>query len=115
MKRLLRIKHLVLVVLGLAAAGWGTSTSLSDSDRYVSASPSISQNFVSIPNEGALLDLCYRLRSLSGITGVSYREYSPDKGSAVVTVFYNPVRTSPRALRIFMLYPYMLWNKPSRT
>ena len=111
----IRLRYLVLPVLAAVAAVWATSATSIDSDRYVSATPSVSQRFVSIADETSLLDLCYRLRSLAGITGVSYREYSPEAGTAIVTVFYNPRNASPEAIRVFMQYPYVLWTQPHRT
>jgi hypothetical protein len=85
------------------------------SDRYVTVSPQIEQRFVSIPSESALVDLCYRLQNIYGVTGVSYRNYSATDGSALVTVFYNPSMTNNREIRIFMRHPYVLWDKPRRT
>ena len=115
MIRTIQIKYILLPILGAAAAAWAMSATSFDSDQYVSATPSVSQRFVSIADENALLDLCYRLRSLAGITGVSYREYSPETGSAIVTVFYNPRFASPEAIKVFMQYPHVLWTKPHRT
>jgi hypothetical protein len=115
MIRSLPLKFFLLPIVGLVAAVWAMSATSVDSDHYVSSTPSVSQRFVSIADEESLLDLCYRLKSLAGITGVSYREYSPETGSAIVTVFYNPRMASPQAIRVFMQYPYVLWNKPSRT
>jgi hypothetical protein len=115
MIRAIRLRFVLLPILGAVAALWATSATSIDSDHYVSATPSISQRFVSIADEAALLDLCYRLRSLTGITGVSYREYSTDTRSAIVTVFYNPRTASPQAIRVFMQYPYVLWTQPHRT
>lgn len=115
MIRKIPFKYFLLPIVGAAAALWAMSAMSYDSDRYISSSPSVSQRFVSIADENSLLDLCYRLRSIGGITGVSYREYAPEKGSAIVTVFYNPRMASPEAIRVFMQHPYVLWNKLHRT
>src|SRR3954469_12926258 len=84
-------------------------------DRYLSTAPSVSQQFTAIPNEQSLVDLCYRLQNVQGVTGVSYRDYSMVTKSAVVTIFYNPHETSVRQLRIFLQHSRILWAEPART
>ena len=91
------------IVLGVAiAVGFGVgSYVVGDSGKYVSANPSMTQTFVGVPNEQSILELCYKLQGVQGVIGVSYRDYSADEHSAVVTVYFNPFETSPRQLRIF--------------
>lgn len=79
--------------------------------RYLTVNPSLTQRFVQVPSATSLDDLCYRLSGVQGVTGVSYREYSPNERTALVTVFFNPRETSVRQLRIFMLHTNILWQK----
>jgi hypothetical protein len=100
----------MLVVAALAAYGAATFVH-EPQERYLTLNPSVSQRFVSVGSEEALRDLCVRLSGVSGVTGVSYRDYQPDERSAVVTVFFNPRETSVRQLKIFMLHTRLLWQQ----
>ena len=101
-----------LPLLAIAAlAAWAVVGYISESHpRYLTATPSVTQRFVSVPSENSLIDLCYRLRGVQGVTGVAYRDYAPADGSAMVTVFFNPRETSVRQVRIFMLHTKILWS-----
>jgi hypothetical protein len=99
------------IVIGASLSFWTTRSS----NTYLSTRPSVSQTFVAIPNEQSLIELCYRINQIQGVTGVSYRDYSMAKESAVVTVYYNPRQTSIRQLRIFLQYTRVLWAQPART
>jgi hypothetical protein len=105
----------LLILTGVVAAVTVAGSTVWEGDRYVSVNPSVSQKFTAIPDEHTLQDLCYRLQSVQGVTAVSYRDYSPEIGTAVVTVFYNPRQTSMRQLRIFIQHSRILWEKPSST
>lgn len=78
---------------------------------YLTINPSVAQRFVAVPSEASVIDLCYRLQGIQGVTGVGYRDYSPENSSATVIVFYNPRETSVRQLKIFMLHTNLLWQK----
>jgi len=101
----------ISVVVGAGLSLWTAHSS----STYLSTRPSVSQIFVAIPNEQSLVELCYRINQIQGVTGVSYRDYSMTKESAVVTVYYNPRQTSIRQLRIFLQYTRVLWARPART
>jgi hypothetical protein len=101
----------ISIVVGGALSFWTTRSS----STYLTTRPSVSQTFMSIPTEQSLVELCYRLNQIQGVTGVSYRDYSMAKETAVVTVYYNPQQTSNRQLRIFLQYTRVLWAKPART
>jgi hypothetical protein len=105
--RLLSLAGVAAVVAVVAAAA-----THADSKRYVSMDNAVHQVFTGIPSEQTLIDFCYRLRDVRGVTGVGYRDYSAHDGRAVITVFYNPQMTTVRQLRILMSYPYILWEKP---
>lgn len=78
---------------------------------YITRNPSVSQRFVSVPSEAALVDLCYRLQGVYGVTGVSYRDYNATAHTALVTLFFDPQETSVRQLKIFMLHTKILWQQ----
>ena len=101
----------VCIVVGVGLSFWTTRSS----STYLTTRPSVSQTFVAIPSEQSLVELCYRLNQIQGVTGVSYRDYSMAKESAVVTVYYNPRQTSIRQLKIFLQYTRVLWAQPART
>jgi hypothetical protein len=104
----------ILIVTGMLVAGTAALLTGSDAERYATVNPVISQRFTEIPDENTLVDLCYRLQAVQGVTGVSYRDYSPETQSAIVTVFYNPRVTSTRQLRVFIQHTHILWSKPAR-
>lgn len=83
-----------------------------DSKRYVRMDDAVHQVLTGISSEQTLIDFCYRLRTVHGVTGVSYRDFSASDGRAVITVFFDPGQMSTRQLRILMSYPYILWDKP---
>ena len=105
-------KRYLPLALAAALAVAGSVALISDTQRtYITLNPSVSQRFVAVPSEGAVVDLCYRLRGVYGVTGVSYRDYSSATGSALVTVFFNPRQTSVQQLRIFMRHTGILWQR----
>lgn len=95
------------IFIGIAAG--------SGSEKYVSASPAITQRFTGVMSEKMLLDFCYQVRALKGITGVSYRDFSPSQRTATVTVFYNPRVTTQRQIKIFLEHASVLWVVPKAT
>src|SRR5512133_3705362 len=104
--------HRRWMFVGFAAVAVGMLTwsfTAQINGRYLSVSHSVSQQFRAIPSEDALADYCYRLSKVEGVTGVSYRDYSPASRTARVTVFYDPQSTSVRQLRIFMQHTRILW------
>ncbi len=115
MQRLNRYERIGLGILAVIVASFTLAVTSRGSDRFVSVSHSVSQRFVSIPSQATLDDLCFRLQAINGVTGVSYRDFSLSKHTAIVTVFFDPARTNPREIRIFMSHPAVLWTRPLRT
>jgi hypothetical protein len=115
MRLALRPFLLTRVLPALAAAAVAVTLTLvvldGGQERFLTLNPSLTQRFVQVPSEGSLVDLCYRLRTVQGVTGVSYRDFSPADRTALVTVFFNPRQTSVRQLRIFMLHTRILWQQ----
>jgi hypothetical protein len=106
------LKRALPMVIAAGVAAYMSASFVSDPQkRYLTVNPSVSQRFVSVGSEETLGDLCYRLRGVHGVTGVSYRDYSAADRSATVTVFFNPRETSVRQLRIFMLHTKILWQQ----
>lgn len=103
----------VLALGAVAIAGAALAIVAIDApqQRYLTVNPSLTQRFVQVPSEQSLVDLSYRLQGVQGVTGVSYRDYSPSDRSALVTVFFNPRQTSVRQLKIFMLHTRILWQQ----
>jgi hypothetical protein len=106
----------VLPFLTLATiVGYATASYIHEPRlRYLTRNESLTQRFVAVSSEQSLADLCYRLRAVHGVTGVSYRDYSESSHSAYVTVFFNPEQTSVRQLKIFMLQTRILWGQEMR-
>jgi hypothetical protein len=105
---------LLLAITAVAVAAVVQYTSAGN-DQYVSASPSITQLFTGVMSEKMLLDFCYQVRNIHGITGVSYRDYSAAHRTAMITVYYNPRVTSPRQVKIFLEHANILWVVPKAT
>ncbi len=115
MKRRKRPPYAACLAVAVVTAVIAAATVTEDAGKFVTVNPSISQRFVSIPNESTLADFCYRLSELNGITGVSYRNYDALRQTAIVTVFYNPKATTPRNIRIYLEHSYVLWTRPMST
>ncbi|MBS1913657.1 MAG: hypothetical protein JST22_16840 [Bacteroidetes bacterium] len=85
------------------------------SDDYASASPYLCYNFSGISDEGMLVDYCLHLRSIRGITAVSYRDFEPRKGRAMLVVYYNPHEASAKFVRILLDHSSVVWVTPKST
>jgi hypothetical protein len=109
--RFTRIRMLALIAAALAGAALTLVVVEVPQQRYLTVNPSLTQRFVQVPSEQSLIDLSYRLQSVQGVTGVSFRDYSTRDRSALVTVFFNPRQTSVRQLKIFMLHTRILWQQ----
>lgn len=105
----------LLIASGIIATLVALKLTSESGDKYLSVAPTISQKFTAIPNEQALVDLSYHLQQVQGVTGVSYRDYSMATKSAVVTIYYDPLETSVRQLRIFLQHSRILWEQLART
>lgn len=106
------------VLLAAAALGIALYVSHSTSrtaDVYVSHSPAMTQQFTGVLSEGMLVDFCYQVRTIQGVTGVTYRDFSPARRTATITVYYDARETSIRQIKIFMQGSSVLWNKPKAT
>ena len=108
-------KQIALSLAGIAVLAWTARITLSTSNDYVTASPKLEQRFTGVMSEKMLLDFCYQLQGMRGITGVSYREYAPAKRTAMITVYFNPQLTSARQIQIFMEHASILWRVPKAT
>lgn len=84
-------------------------------DDYVSASPAITFAYNGIRDEEMLMDFCVQLRTIRGITGVSFRDYSAETGRALLKVYYNPRLASPTQIRIFLQHSSIIWFTPRAT
>jgi len=103
---------LLLALVGVGMTFMASRFVSTEAERYVTVNPSITQRFASVPNESKVAEFCYRLRSLEGVTGVSYRDYDPVNRTATITIFYNPRATTVRNIRIFLLHGDVLWKRP---
>ena len=121
MKRIGTLKRLVFnrwtlfaavaMLVAAAIVPWTSRTA----EVYLTHSPSITQSFSGVLSETMLVDFCYQVQSIQGVTGVSYRDFSPVKRTATLTVYYNPQITSVRQIKIFMQGSGILWRKPKAT
>ncbi len=118
MKSFVTLKRLLLhrrMIFALAAAVVATAVVASTwrtSDAYITHSPSITQRFSGVLSETMLADFCYQVQSIQGVTGVSYRDFSPVSRTAMITVYYNPQMTSVRQIKIFMQGSGALLRQP---
>jgi hypothetical protein len=101
---------MAFVAVAAVVAGLTWNFAAETSGRYLSVNPSITQRFHAIPSEEALTEYCQRLGTVQGITGVSFRDYSPEKRSALVTIFYDPSQTSVRQVKLYIDNTRMLWQ-----
>ncbi len=84
---------------------------LDTEQRYITASPSLTQRFNDVASEKVLIDFCYRMGQVYGVTGVSYRDYSPQTGSAIITVYYDPAVASLRELNVLLHNSQVIWQQ----
>lgn len=106
--------RLLAALFGLAVVGTVSWLTGIGSQQFVTATPAVTQKFSAVPSERALLIVCFRLKNVQGVTGVSFRDYSPLQHTAIVTVFFDPALTSPRQIMIFVQHTSVLWEKPVR-
>jgi hypothetical protein len=105
-------KRIRLSMVALFAAASVTAIMSMQTSEFVSGSPSVTWRFESVRSEDQLIDLCYRIQEIYGVTGVTYQNYDATNASATVTVFFNPQATSVRQIRILMMNAKILWNRP---
>lgn len=79
--------------------------------QYVSTGYSISERVIAIPYEKALVDYCAALSRIEGVTGVSYRDYDLIEKTAIVTVYYDPVRTTDQQIRTYLGNTRSIWDE----
>src|SRR4051812_36744132 len=102
-------RTLVLAVTGILVVTGVAMMTMNGADQYVTASPSITQRFSGVTSEKMVLDFCYQLQTIHGITGVSYRDFSKTDRSVLITVFYDPQEASMHQIRVFLLNSGILW------
>lgn len=115
LKRFVMDRRVLLTFTALVVAACVSNITLRTSGTYVSHTPSITQNFSGVLSEQMLTDFCFQLRNVQGVTGVTYRDFSTARRTAMITVYYNPQETSVRQIRIFMQGSGVLWRKPKAT
>ncbi|MCE7935619.1 MAG: hypothetical protein DYG96_13665 [Chlorobi bacterium CHB2] len=103
----------IACLLLAAAVGYFTNRALLPfADRYIGTSHQLTMQLQQVQSEERLVEFCYQLHSLEGVTGVSYQNYSALERTATVRVFYNPAHTTPRMLRVFLQHSELLIGKP---
>lgn len=103
---------ILLLLVGVGITVLASRFVASEAEQYATVNPSITQRFASVPNESKVAEFCYRLRTLDGVTGASYRDYDPINRTATITIFYDPNATTPQNIRIFLLHGDVLWIQP---
>jgi hypothetical protein len=105
-------RRTLLLVAALSIAATVAFITASGSEELVTSTPSLTQKFTDVVSEKMLLDFCYQLRTIHGVTGVSYRDFNPAARSAVITVYYNPRITSSHNIKVFLQNARVLWVAP---
>lgn len=108
--RIIRSALWALTILGTTALFLMLSTK--SGAEYVSTGHSISERVVDIPYEKALVDYCAVLSQVNGVTGVSYRGYDVITKTAIVTVYYDPGRTTDQQIRTYLGNTRSIWDDP---
>ncbi|MEO6046236.1 MAG: hypothetical protein ABIQ57_02060 [Candidatus Kapaibacterium sp.] len=117
-RRLRGFRHYRAFVLSITAIMVGLFVASfvdSRSEGFVTSTPSLTLRFTGLANEQSMLDFCYQLQTIQGITGVTYREYSPGTQSALITVFYNPHVASERQIKVFLQNSTVVWGETRST
>lgn len=102
----------IVCLLLTVAIGYLVNQALSPfKDRYIGVNHQLTMQFREIQSEQRLVEFCYQLHSLQGVTGVSYQHYNLLERTATVRVFYNPELTTPQMLRVFLQHSELLIGK----
>lgn len=102
----------IICLLITVAVGYAVNqTLLPFADRYIGTSHQLTMEFREIQSEERLVEFCYQLHQLQGVTGVSYQHYNPIERTATVRVFYNPEHTTPRMLQVFLQHSELMTGK----
>lgn len=115
LKRFATDRRVLLALTALVVAVGVSSITQRTGSTYVSHTPSISQNFSGVLSEQMLVDFCFQMRNVQGVTGVTYRDFSRATRTAMITVYYDPQETSVRQIKIFMQGSGVLGRKPKAT
>ena len=102
----------ILCLLLMAATGYLVNHALLPfQERYIGTSHQLTMEFREIQSEDRLVEFCYQLHLLQGVTGVSYQHYNPMERTATIRVFYNPQSTTPRMLRVLLQHSELMIGK----
>lgn len=112
MKNVKFLRTALTAMLALGTTAFFLTLATRTDSRYVSTGHSISERVVAIPFEKALVDYCEVLSKVEGVTGVSYREYDVIGKTAIVTVYYDPGRTTDRQIRTYLGHTRSIWDDP---
>ena len=105
------IRGIFCLLLGLTVGYLVNQALLPFANQYVGADHQLTMVFQEIESEQRLVEFCYQLHTLQGVTGVSYQHYNPIERTATVRVFYNPETTTPRMLRVLLQHSELLIGK----
>ncbi len=78
-------------------------------------SHTLTQTVVNIDNYNDLLDFCWGVVLVPGVTGVRIVQFDPKNNAATITVFYDPVELPTTQLRILLDNNHILFADPRAT
>ena len=70
----------------------------------------ITRRVINVPFEKALEDYVARLERVEGVIEASYEDYDRMEKSALVTVVYDPNRTSARIITVWLGHTESIWD-----
>ena len=92
-------RRILLFLAALSVVATVAFITADGSDELVTSTPSLTQKFTDVSSEKMLLDFCYQLQTLHGVTGVSYRDFSPASRSAISVSLAELTASSSRDRR----------------
>lgn len=112
MKNVKFLRIALTATLALGTTAFFLTLATRTDSQYVSTGYSISERVINIPFEKALVDYCEVLSRVEGVTGVGYRGYDVVRKTAIVTVYYDPGRTTDRQIRTYLGHTRSIWEDP---
>jgi succinate dehydrogenase hydrophobic anchor subunit len=86
-----------------------------DRNATMSASATITQEFSGVYNGAMLVEFCYRLQGLNGVTAVTVKKWQPERQAATITVYYNATKLSAQQIKVFLYNSKIIWTEPLST
>lgn len=82
--------------------------------EMVSRSHTLTQTVTALYSPDDVIDFCYRVARLPGVSGTSLVQYDQRSATATIVIYYEPGIVSTTQLRVFLKYNRIIFT-PQRS